>query len=135
MEEPDGSGRHVQWIAAVLIVVIGLGAVLAYAAGRHSRDDSSARRIPTTGVACPALKEASGALQARDYSALRASIRMAERRALKALDRTGIKFGRPERYALSLGAVDLQGSIDSGLRSRIEEKLEAATAACTGSVS
>lgn len=137
-ESTDSQGRseRLPWISLAAVVVIAVGIAGAYfvAQGqeRERRAERLAERRVERGTACSALREASEAYEQDDAASFNAAVKEAERMALRALDTSGVGFGRPERIALYLAAQDLNSERET---ERLEERLEAATEACRGSES
>jgi hypothetical protein len=123
------------WIALAIIAIVAIGVVFAYfgaeKAEEAQKEEQVARREalkPESGTACDPLLTASRAFESGDTDQLKASIEEAEELAVKALNTTGIKFGKPEEMALYLGSEELGASKS---QARIEERLGIASEFCT----
>lgn len=121
---PDRSGRWAPWVATGIIALIVIGAIVAYfrpetfTPTREKRDVIEA----ISGTACGPLRRMEAALSKGETAELEAAVREAEDKAITALDRSGIRFGKPERFALRLAARDLR-SLSPRQTRAVQEKL------------
>ena len=133
MSSSDRLRRFGPWIAALIVLtVVGL-AVYAYVdpeafrpAGGVARE---ARPPALRGTACPDLDRARIALVYGDEKQAALYLREARRKAVEALDRNRIRFGRPEAVALRLSNEPLRSRPEAA-QVRIQEKLEEISLAC-----
>lgn len=134
MAEDKAAGRWGPWIAGVVLVALCVGAVIALAGGEDGAVDSTgdARAPIKRGTACEPL--AKGREAATDRELIDA-IREAEQAAIKALDETGNRFGRPERMALQMSEEDLTVPLDANVKERLIEALGLAETACEDLIS
>jgi hypothetical protein len=131
----QGRRDRLPWVALVIVAVVVIAVVIAYFVAQKTEEaheqQQAARRAalaPEVGTACEALRIASRAFDNDDVDELRDSIKDAEESAVKALQTSGIKFGKPEEMALYLGAEPL-GSPRS--QERIDRRLDVARESCT----
>lgn len=138
MDDEDGSLEDLEesrpWtpvgkvVAAVAIFAVAAG-VTAFLVRREPAGQgtpTAATSPPATGTACTALAAAEAALAAGDDAAFRAAVDEAAEKALRALDRSGEMFGRPEEAALKLQAeVEGDGPVSRAARRWLRAGLEA----------
>jgi len=143
MNERRPTGRWAPWVAILVMGLVVAAAVFAYYDPESlGEDTSSGGREPVDvqeGIACAPLERVrlalanSGQGDFRDRdSDFRRAVKAAEAQAIRALDTTGISFGRPERVALKIAA-DVQGVSETRSLARIEERLTGARDLCTES--
>ena len=106
---PDRSGRWAPWVATGIIALIVIGAVVAYFRPEIFRPTREKKEVveAISGTACGPLRRMEAALSKGKTAELEAAVREAEDKAITALDSSGIRFGKPERFALRLAARDL----------------------------
>jgi hypothetical protein len=83
-----------------------------------------------TGIACGALEATQEHLRAGRERAILAAIDRAEREALRSLQRSGIRFGPPERLALEIAAEPKRGPLSVLARPDVVAKVERGVRRC-----
>lgn len=115
---------------------LALAAVVVYALpgllpGGPTAREGEQRVSARDGVACKPLSRAQEALAGGDTRALVASIREANKVALRSLRSGAYLFGKPEELALRLASERLVPPIPSHIQRRIEMRLTKASEACS----
>jgi Flp pilus assembly protein TadB len=130
-ETIQGGPQRPPWIAYSVIAIIAIGALVAFYVSQESEAERRERRSVSAkkGTSCEALSSARSALSTDDDDAVKSSLREAERMALRALDTSGIAFGKPERIALSLTS-DLREKLRSDQHDSLSDRLEVAADIC-----
>ena len=135
-ESIQGGPQRPPWIAYSVIAIIAIGALVAFyvsqdneAELREERQQNLSSSVEK-GTSCEALSSARSALSADDDDAVKSALRDAERLALRALDTSGIAFGRAERIALSLTS-DLRDRLRSEQHDFLADRLEEAADICS----
>lgn len=135
-ESIQGERRGSPWVAYSIIAIIAIGALVSFYVSQEkdiaSREQRRERRIAglERGPACAPLSRGRAALRSDDIDALASSLKDAEREALRALDTSGVSFGKPERIALLL-ASDLRAKLRPERRDFVADRLDAAEEACS----
>ena len=135
-ESVQGGPQRPPWIAFSIVAAVALGIVVAFfiaekqeAEQRQLLQEHRAAQLKAErGTACHSLMRASEQLESGDRKGSRESILEAERKAIRALDTSGIAFGKPERLALFL-AEELRAE-DRGETSDETDRLEEAVDSC-----
>jgi hypothetical protein len=131
----QGGSSRPPWIAFSIVATVAIIIVVAFfvAQKRESqeRGQRRAERLANLdrGVSCPSLASAERALETRDDDELSDTINEARKEALRALDTTGVKFGKAERLALFIAA-DLREERSARIDERISNRLDAAIEWC-----
>jgi len=125
----DASDRRTaSWVAGAAFAVVAITAVVLY--DGSDKPSASRNEVSKVGLACEPLRAASNALARRQEDDLIASLKDAEKAALRSLDESGQRFGRPERMALEASAEDLSRPLKQETLDRIRAKLTVADEAC-----
>ena len=120
---PATSGR-----LAIGLGVVALLGFLVFLLLRPEGDDApDAAPSPERGTACSYLFQASEAFTEGDVPAFLARVDLAAAEAERALDRTGVRFGQPERLALELQSYSDNEPFPTA---RLEALLDRARSAC-----
>jgi hypothetical protein len=124
------------WIAAVIVLaVVGL-AIYAYVnpealrpGGGPGDPGRSARRPALRGTACGNLENARDALVDGNEKHVADFLREARKQAIEALNKSGIRFGKPEAVALRLSGEPFDSRPEAA-KERILESLEGVSDTC-----
>ena len=135
-EETQGGSQRPPWVAFGIVATIALGIVVAYVfVEREQSEQLNLRRerraelLADRGTACRPLIRAAEKLDSGNEKAARVFILEAERMAIRALDRSGVAFGKPERLALFL-AEDVRAQIRGERALKKGQRLDSALEWC-----
>jgi hypothetical protein len=111
--------------------LIVIGAVVAYFRPEAFTPTREKREVveAVRGTACGPLRRMEAALTKGGTAELEAAVHEAQDKAMTALDKSGIRFGKPERFALRLAARNLR-SLSPRQTRAIQEKLDLVTDSC-----
>lgn len=140
MDDRRPTGRWAPWVAILVLAIVVAAAVFAYLSPESFQNNATENgRSPVEvqqGIACKPLEKirvALANLESSDFqekgSEFHTAVKAAEREAIKALDTTGIGFGKPEWMALRIAA-DVEDEDESRAIEQIQERLASAQDFC-----
>jgi hypothetical protein len=118
------------WVAGIIIALLGIAALSTFALSDSEDNRGTATQV-TSGAACDDLAAASAALRSGERDRLDAALRAAGDAAIASLQRSDLRFGAPEKVALKLESIDLEGQLSRGARRNVTQRLEVAKQACS----
>jgi hypothetical protein len=122
------------WVAGIIIALLGIAALSTFALSSSEDDPETATQV-TSGAACDELTAVAAALRRGKRDRLGAALSAAADEAIKSLQRSDLRFGAPEKVALKIESIRLEGQLSRRARQRVKQRLEVAEQACSRLVS
>ena len=118
------------WVAGIIIALLGIAALSAFALSGSEDDRGTATKV-TSGAACDELTAVAAALRRGERDRLGAALSTAADAAIESLQRSDLRFGAPERVALKIESIRLEGQLSRRARQQVKQRLKVAEQACS----
>jgi hypothetical protein len=122
------------WVAGIIVALLGIAALSSFALSGSEDDPETATQV-TSGAACDELTAVAAALRRGNRDSLSAALNAAADAAVKSLQRSDLRFGAPEKVALKIESIRLEGQLSRRARREVRQRLEVAEQACSRLVS
>ena len=117
-------------MAGIIIALLGIAALSTFALSGSEDDRGTATKV-TSGAACDELTAVAAALRSGERDRLGAALIAAAEAAIESLQRSDLRFGAPEKVALKIESIRLQGQLTRRVRRHVTQRLGVAKQACS----